>query len=158
MDVVRKLLLMVSLAAGVQGIEISPLETGRAAAEGACRLTGRAASVDARDAQFLVKFTVRGAAPGDTVRVEWVDPAGQAVERAEYANLPAGRAVCVIHALQVGGFAPGTRPGRWRVRVIAGGQVARESGFDIVGRPSPLSVRVAEAGPGGLVWRAGVEQ
>lgn len=147
----RRALLLLLLALCARAIEIGPLETGLAAAEGACRLSRPSSSVDARDPHFLVRFTVRAGAPASAVRVEWIDPAGEIAESTEYPGLPARRPVCVINALHVGGFAPATKPGRWRVRVIADGRLAAERAFDILGRPSPLAVRVAEADPSRLV-------
>lgn len=147
----KRALLLLLLALCARAIEIGPLETGLAAAEGACRLSRPSSSVDARDPQFLVRFTVRAAAPASAVRVEWIDPAGEIAESTEYPGLPAGRPVCVINALHVGGFAPATKPGRWRVRVIADGRLAADRAFEILGRPSPLAVRVAEADPSRLV-------
>ncbi len=131
-------------------MEVSPLETGLAAASGACRLTRPAASVQAQDAQILVRFTARVAA-GEGFTVEWVNPAGEVAESVPYTHLPAGRTVCVVNALQVGGFAPATQPGRWRVRVVSGGRVAGERDFEIVGKATPLAVRVSGVGPDGLL-------
>ncbi len=148
---VQRALPLLILAVCARAIEVSPLETGLAAAEGACRLSRPSSSVDARDPQFLVQFTVRAAAEAPGLSVEWVDPAGAVAESTVYDNLPPHRTVCVINALQVGGFAPATRPGRWRVRVAAGETVLREREFDIVGRPSTLSVRVAGASPSRIV-------
>lgn len=142
--------LFVALAAAAGGVEIGRLQTGLAAADGACRLTRPAASVPAHEAQILVQFTARAGA-GERFTVEWVSPAGAVIESTEYGNLPAGRTLCVVNALQLGGFAPATQPGRWRVRVKAGGRVEREQEFDIEGKPTPLAVRVAEAGPEGLL-------
>jgi len=149
--VVQRALPLLILAVCARAIEVSPLETGLAAAGAACRLSRPSSSVDARDPQFLVQFTVRTAGQPPGLRVEWVDPAGAVAESTIYDNLPANRAVCVINALQVGGFAPATHPGRWRVRVVAAGTILREREFDIVGRPSNLSVHVAEASPSQLV-------
>lgn len=146
----RALLLFI-LAVSARAIEIGPLETGLAAAEGDCRLSRPSASVDARDPQFLVRFMVRTTGRPEQLRVEWVDPAGAVAESTRYENLPANRLVCVINALQVGGFAPATWPGRWRVRVTAGGAVLREREFEILGRASMLSVRVVEASPSQIV-------
>jgi murein DD-endopeptidase MepM/ murein hydrolase activator NlpD len=142
--------MLVVFAAAAHGVEVSRLETGLAAVEGACRLSRPAQSVEAQEAQFLVQFTARARVAGESFRVEWVNPAGAVVERFEYGNLPAGKTVCVMNALQVGGFAPATQPGRWHVRVVAGGQVVREQAFDIVGKPTALAVRVSSAGPEGL--------
>lgn len=146
----RPAFLLLVFAAAAQGAEISRLETGLAAAAGACRLSRPAASVQAHDAQILVRFTARVAAE-ESFSVEWVSPAGAVVESAEYRNLPTGRTVCVMNALQIGGFAPATQPGRWRVRVVAGGRVAGEREFDILGKATRLAVRVSALGPEGLV-------
>ncbi|MFZ5928773.1 MAG: M23 family metallopeptidase [Acidobacteriota bacterium] len=142
--------LLLVFAAAAQGVEISRLETGLAAEPGACRLSRRASSVQAGDPQILVRFTARASA-GESMAVEWVSPAGSVAQSTEYANLPPGRTVCVVNALQIGGFPPATQPGRWRVRVMAGGRVAGVREFDILGRPTPLAVRVSAVGPGGLL-------
>ncbi len=146
----RPAVLLLVFAAAAQGVEISRLETGPAAEPGACRLSRRADSVQAGDPQILVRFTGRAPA-GESFAVEWVSPAGAVVESTVYADLPPGRTLCVVNALQIGGFAPATQPGRWRVRVVAGGRVAGEREFEILGRPTPLAVRVSAAGPEGLV-------
>jgi len=148
--VARPAILLLLSAAAAWGVEISRLETGPAAVEGACRLSRAADSVEASDPQILVKLTARAAA-GEAFAVEWLNPAGEVAERTEYTDLPRGRTVCVVNALQVGGFAPATRPGRWRVRVVSGGQVLREKDFEITGKPTSLAARVVSAGTDGLL-------
>jgi hypothetical protein len=144
-------LLVVCLAGAISAAEIRRLETGTAVAEGGCALTRRAGAVDAAEAQFFVRFLLDRTAPGERVRVEWVNPSGQVAESAEYSDLPSGRTICVVNALQVGGFPPATQPGRWMVRVLTGSRLLGQRGFEIRGRPSPLAVRVAEAGESELV-------
>lgn len=148
---VLRALPLLTLAVCACAIEVSPLNTGPSASEGACRLSRISSFVDARDPQVLVQFTARAAHSAETLSVEWIDPAGAVAERTAYDNLPANRTVCVLNALPVGGFEPATRPGKWRVRVAAAGQLLREHEFEIRGRPSSLSVRVAEAGPAQVV-------
>lgn len=157
-NVVLRALPLLTLAACACAIELSPLETGLAAAGGSCRLLRRTSSIDARAPEVLVRFTARAAAAAESLRVEWIDPEGGIAMSSTYENLPAKRSVCVINALPVGGFEPATRPGKWRVRVAAGGQVLREQEFDLLGRPSSLSVRVAAASSTEIVldsWGAG---
>lgn len=144
-------LLVVSLAGAISAAQIRHLETGTAVAEGGCALSRRAGAVDAAEAQFFVRFLLDRSAPGERVRVEWVNPSGQVAESAEYSDLPSGRTICVVNALQVGGFPPATQPGRWMVRVLAGSRLLGQREFEIRGRPSPLAVRVAESGESGLV-------
>ncbi|MCX7603182.1 MAG: M23 family metallopeptidase, partial [Bryobacteraceae bacterium] len=138
-------------AALAAGAEIGRLETGTAPAEGRCALARRSSVFEAAEAQVYVQFLLKASAQGESVRVEWANPAGEVAESAEYVDLPAGRTVCVLNALQVGGFAPATQPGRWRVRVLSGGRLLGEREFEIRGRPARVAVRVAEAGEGGLV-------
>lgn len=146
----RPAVLLLLIAAAAPGVEISRLETGPAAVEGACRLSRAADSVQASDPQILVKFTATAGA-GESFAVEWVNPAGEVAERTGYEDLPRGGTVCVVNALQVGGFAASTQPGRWRVRVVAGGRVVGQREFDIVGKPTSLAARVVSAGPDGLL-------
>ncbi len=149
-SVARPAFLLFVFAAAVQGAEISRLETGLAVAADACRLSCQAASVQSHEAHILVRFTARVRAD-ESFAVEWVSPAGAVVESAEYRNLPPGKTVCVVNALQIGGFVPATQPGRWRVRVVSGGRVAGEREFEILGKATPLAVRVSAVGPGGLI-------
>lgn len=144
-------MLVVCLAGAISAAQIRHLETGTAVAEGGCALSRRAGAVDAAEAQFFVRFLLERSAPGERVRVEWVNPSGQVAESAEYSDLPSGRTICVVNALQVGGFPPATQPGRWMVRVLAGSRLLGQREFEVRGRPSPLAVRVAESGESGLV-------
>ena len=147
----RKLLLFVCLLAGLRAAEISRIETGTSLREGACALARRASAIEATEPQIYARFTASRIARGETLRVEWVDPAGEVAEASDYEQLPSATAVCIVNALQVGGFAPATRPGNWTVRVLAGGRVLGERSFEIRGRPARVAVKVAESGPGGLV-------
>ncbi|MGC8760697.1 MAG: peptidoglycan DD-metalloendopeptidase family protein [Bryobacteraceae bacterium] len=144
-------MLAVCLAGAVSAAEIRRLETGTAAEERGCALSRRADAVDAAEPQFFVRFLLDRPAPGERIRIEWVNPSGQVAEAAEYSDLPRGRAICVINALQVGGFPPATQPGRWTVRVVSDGRLLGQRGFEIRGRSSPLAVRVAESGESVLV-------
>lgn len=138
-------------AAVAAGAQIGPMETGTALGAGGCALARRANVVEATEAQVYVRFLLSSVAPGERVVVEWVSPAGEVAASAEYADLPAGRRICVLNALQVGGFAPATQPGRWQVRVRGGGRLLGQREFEIRGRPARVAVRVVEAGPQGLV-------
>lgn len=130
------------------------METGTAAAGSGCALARRASAIEATDPQIYVQFLLKTAGPGETLRVEWVSPSGQAAQTSDYSDLPADRTVCILNALQVGGFAPATQPGRWRVRVTGGGRLLAEREFEIRGRPSRVAVRVAQAVRGTLVLDA----
>ncbi len=133
------------LVVSAQAATVRDSATGLAASSTACAITRPAARVDAGAEQVFFRFVARGLAPGDRLRIEWVDPRGQVNSVADYTELPAARELCFLSALPVGGFAPSTQPGAWRARVVVNDAPIHERGFEITGAASSLAARVVEA-------------
>ncbi len=146
----RVLLLALSLCLPAWCIQVREAQLGTEAREGACALTRTAAKVEAGAAQVFFRLVTRGVSPGDRLRIEWVTPSGQVSTYAEYDEMPRASELCFLSVLPVGGFAPSTQPGEWRVRVILNGAVVHEKGFELAGSASGLTARVAEVGEASL--------
>jgi murein DD-endopeptidase MepM/ murein hydrolase activator NlpD len=81
--------------------------------------------------QAFFWFLARDVRSGDKLRVEWIDPAGNVANTAEYGELSRAPAACFITQLPIAGFAPASLPGTWTVRAIANGAVAASRQFRI---------------------------
>lgn len=138
----------------VRGAQIRESQTGIEAREGSCALVRETSKVDAGVAQVFFRFVARGVRPGDRLRIDWVDPAGQISTSASYEEIPRAHELCFISALPVGGFAPSAQPGAWKVRVAVNGTPVHERQFVIEGTPGGLSARVAEVTDKELVIEA----
>lgn len=123
--------------------EVRQSSLGTAASESACTITHPATSVDASDAQMFVQFNAQRLRAGDRLSIQWISPSGDVATSAAYDSLPAASSLCFLSSLPVGGFAPATQPGGWRVRVSINGRLAHERSFAITGTSGGLSVRVA---------------
>ncbi|MBI4892284.1 MAG: M23 family metallopeptidase [Acidobacteria bacterium] len=125
-------------------------QIGTEAREGACALARTAAKVDAGAAQVFFRLVARGVRPGDRLRIEWLDPSGRVSTYAEYDEMPRASELCFLSALPVGGFAPSTQPGLWRVRVSLNGAAVHEQSFELEGSASGLTARVTEVNESSL--------
>lgn len=161
------LLFGLALRAAAGGTAIGELRLGRGINEARCAVTGSAHDFDARTAQVFLQFIARGVAAGDSVRIDWLTPAGGVHDSAEYEALPAAPAFCFTSALQVAGAPASAQPGEWRVRVAVNGATRDERPFRIKGPPDDGSPRILDlkylpAGTGEArielqTWRASAE-
>ena len=92
-------------------------------------------------------------APGDQLRVEWLDPSGAVSTTADYGELPNAGELCFTAQLPIAGFAPASQPGNWTVRAVSNGSVAFSRTFTIAadtdnGGPVVTSVTWSGKGSG----------
>lgn len=168
----RRVLLRLSFLAfaaqmGWAATAVGELRLGAAVNEARCAIPQQKAVFDAKNAQIFVQFVARGVPTGDTLRIDWLTPAGEVHDSAIYEGLPASPSFCFIAALPVGGAPALAQPGQWRVRVSVNGAVAAEKPFTIEGPPDDGSPRVLDlqhrvTGDGRsrleiLAWRADAE-
>ncbi len=140
MRLIAASLLVCSLAFAA---EVRDSRLGTAASESACAITQQATTIDASSAQIFVQFNAHRLRSGDRLSIQWINPRGEIATTAVYDDLPSASSLCFLSALPVGGFAPSTQPGSWRVRILVNGQPVHERSFEITGAVSGLSVRVA---------------
>lgn len=124
---------------------------GTQADENACVVRGSGSQFDSREQQIFVRFTASGVRAGDRLAIDWVNPKGEIVSSVPYDELPAAKSLCLMSALPVAGYAAGTQPGEWRVRVTVNGAQAHERRFLITGvvRREGLRIRAVRWQQGG---------
>ena len=115
-------------AATVGGVRM-----GTQADENACVVRGGAGPFESREQQIFLRFTASGIQAGDRLQIDWINPQGAVATAVPYEELPAAKSLCFMSALPVAGYAAGTMPGEWRVRVMVNGAQAHERRFLITG-------------------------
>jgi len=113
---------------------VSRLQMGAEADDRGCAVSKQGERFEVRDAQVFVSFQAGGLRRGDVVGVEWIEPGGQVALRTSYPAMPAAaQALCFVTQMPVAGFAAASRPGRWKVRVLANDAGMAEGTFTIEG-------------------------
>jgi murein DD-endopeptidase MepM/ murein hydrolase activator NlpD len=110
--------------------------------ERACAVRTPAASFKPVERQIFFAFIAREVRRGDSLRMEWVDPANTIAETAAYEDLPASAALCFITQLPVSGFPASARPGSWTLRIVVNGAELSRHGFEIQSDGNPDRVRI----------------
>jgi murein DD-endopeptidase MepM/ murein hydrolase activator NlpD len=124
------------------GATVREAEMGAVASDTACSVSKNTRRFESTAQQAFLRFVVRGAASGDRLNIEWIDPFGAVSASAPYDSLPASPALCFLSALPIGGLEASTKPGTWTVRVSINGVRAFEQPFEITGEPRNLAARV----------------
>lgn len=128
----RALFLIALSVSVVEGASVSQAQLGSSASEQSCVLTKTDTSFPSTTRQVFLRFVAEGLRRNDSLEVEWLDPSGAVHASTPYDQLPAERSLCLLTQLPVGGFAAGSKPGRWTVRV-------RSNGRDLVARTFELT-------------------
>jgi murein DD-endopeptidase MepM/ murein hydrolase activator NlpD len=130
-------LALVPLGAPAQ-TDVGAVRLGAAVDEQRCTISRQSTVFDVQSAQIYVQFVARGVAAGDTLRIDWVTPAGAIHDAAVYENLPAAPALCFVSALPV----TTAEGGHWRVRVSVNGTARVDKPFEIKAPPDDGSPRI----------------
>lgn len=120
---------------------------GSAASEESCAVSGTASAFPATTRELFFRFVLTGARAGESLAVEWVDPAGRVHTTTPYDDLPAVRSLCLLSQLPLGGSTPANQPGTWTVRVVAAGAVLASRPFQITGDPAASGILISRASP-----------
>jgi murein DD-endopeptidase MepM/ murein hydrolase activator NlpD len=115
---------------------------GRGVNENTCAISGRTVSFKSTDAQIFVAFLASGVRQGESLRMDWVSPAGEVVSSAPYEGLPRAASLCFVSHLPVAGFGPGSQPGRWQLRIFVNQQLVTATPFDIIADGTPGAGRL----------------
>ena len=110
--------------------------------DSSCAAPRSVTSIDSSKRQAFLWFVVEGVRAGDKYRVDWLNPAGNLADSAEYDDLPDSPALCLATQMPIAGFTPASTPGLWRARVLVNGSVAIEREFHITGKAESAGLAV----------------
>ena len=153
MNRVPALLMMLATPAWVlTAATVGGSRLGTQADENACVVRGQGSSFESSEQQVFLQFTASGIRAGDRLRIDWINPRGGVASAVPYDELPAAKSLCLVSVLPVAGYAAGTMPGEWRVRVVVNGAQAHERRFTITGVVRREGLRIR-----GVRWRQGAD-
>ncbi len=130
-----RLILGFALVSALSAATVRRGVVSSSADENSCAAPKPAAAFPASQRQAFLWFTAERVRAGDRLRVEWLEPAGNVSQSAEYTDLPSSPALCFVTQLPIAGFAPSTRPGVWTVRVEGDGRTLFSRQFRIEAGP-----------------------
>ena len=123
-------------------VTVSKPAFGNHVDESACAVRTPAVSFKPIERQIFFAFVARDVRRGDTLRMEWIDPANTIADSAAYDELPGSAAICFITQLPVSGFPASARPGAWSLRIVVNGIELSRHGFDIQSDGNTDRVRI----------------
>lgn len=127
-------------AAAVSAADVSSLTLGAAANENACAVNQIATRFVATQRQAFARVVLTRVRQGESLTLEWMNPAGSVSSTAFYETLPAAPSLCLLSQLPIAGFEPSVQPGTWTLRVQQNGAVRQAVTFEIQGAASALLV------------------
>jgi hypothetical protein len=145
----RFLVVLLLTAAALAGASVRRASFSHEVEDRSCTVREPATAFRNTDRQIFFTLLARDIKGGDELKMEWLDPGGQAADTAAYPSLPASPALCFITQLPVAGFAAATQPGTWTMQVSVNGRVSGRYPFQITGPPGEAPVRI-----GSVVLRA----
>ena len=120
------------------GVSLREITLGLEASETACSISHPVSNVETTARQVFARVLVQRISAGESLRIDWLDPAGAVAASAPYENLPPSGSLCLLSQLPVAGFQAAQQPGVWQVRVASSSGVMGEKSFELV-RPASTS-------------------
>jgi murein DD-endopeptidase MepM/ murein hydrolase activator NlpD len=120
----------------------SPVLGNKGADDTSCTVQGQTSTFTNTDSEVFIAFFADRVLRGESLRIDWTSPSGDAVSSVPYEGLPAAPALCFVSHLPIAGFAPGAQPGQWSVRIFVNNQLVATKLFVIKADPNAGAARI----------------